>query len=100
MRSQAQSVGWLDGLNRLGLAKNYSSLGIPSASASPSTAVEALHVRERRDQGFPQAGVVGLVAEQLLDQRERRHPIALLVKGIEQQFPGRKIVRPRHHDGA
>ena len=62
--------------------------------------VIALEVRQRRDQRLLQAGDVRLAADEVLGERERRQPFALLEKSVEQQFLGDDIVRPDDDDGA
>ena len=62
--------------------------------------VKALHVRQCRDQGLLQAGDIRPVRDQLLGEHQRGRPVALLEKGVEQQFLGHEVVRPGHRDRA
>jgi hypothetical protein len=62
--------------------------------------LKTLHVGERRDQQPSQPGVIRLAAHQLFGEGQRRRPVALLEKRVEQQFFGDEVIRRGHRDRA
>jgi hypothetical protein len=62
--------------------------------------LEALHVRQRRDHGLLQAGAIRPATAELLGENQRRRPVALLEKRVEQQLPDLDVVRVGDADRA